>query len=406
MQQDARSARFRPRARLLSVEPLEDRHLLSGISLLVGSQAPLPLEQGTDSAVVRVSEPEAGRATKPSSNAATAPNDATPDGDAGQADRSGATQSGAYPSTGTTDGSARQTDTATQGATYSSEAYPQARDGATGATTAPHAVATGTSDSYSPSQPTTTDPTPGDDRGTAYGTAGQSENYARRGAANPTSEVNTYAAYGQQAPGVTLAVQVAPVAPVRPQLSDQPTPGAAHATGTPQPTASSLSAEAAKGITDPSGAVRFLRTPDPGGGWFVAPLDGRTPEEIVPDVPDPPVEYRPETARALPNGDPTDLAAQLGSLLEGTLPVDLTALNQAANEFFGRLESLADEVWALPATERLTRWVVLALTLVGAVEFARRRRGSSESFAESAGGGNSDWDFSTVLALFPPEDAP
>ena len=420
MQQDAGSTR-RPGARLLCLEPLEDRQLLSGINPLGGSPTPPPPEpeMGVVSAAVPRSPPAADRqptlvsftdvsaptaapyratnpTSTPSDNAAASPNDGTPDGEAGEP--------GASPSSEPAGGSAQQTNLATQETTYSPGAYSPASGSAAEAMAIPGTAATGKSAPYVQSQPSMADPTPGDDRGAASGAAEQSEDYSRHGGANQMSEASSYAVYGQQAQGAPPAEQVAAAVPARPPLSDHPASAAAQAEGRPlQPAVSSLLAEPAKEITDPVGVVRLQQSSGFGSVWFVSPLHRPAPEEIPSDGL---VEDHREPARAPTSSDPAHLAPQLGRLLVGALPVHLTTLNRAVDEFFARLESLDEDGWALPVTERMAPWVVLALTATGAFEFARRRLGSSEPSAPSAAGGDLDWDLSTVLALLPPEDAP
>jgi hypothetical protein len=347
MKLDAGSARRRSGTSLLWLEPLEDRQPLSGINPVGAGQAlPTPeANMAVVSSAVPISAQEASQQTS----------------------------------------------------------HVSPRD-ATGSTTAPYRATNPSANASGDAANYPYDATPADMPGEGYRSgAGQSEYYSQSGAANQTSLESAYALFGQQGLGVTPGVKAADVVLAPVQLSENPAPRAAEAAGSPPPTVDLLSAEAAKGIADPAGAVHFQRPPNSRDVGFVAALQLQTPEELASDAP---VEGHPAPARALATGEWIYLAPQLGNLLGGAVPVDLTTLNRTVDELFSRLEGLAEDVWALPATWRLSPWVVLALAGTGAFEFTRRWLRSPEPAIPSADGEDSDWILPSALALFPPEEMP
>lgn len=66
------------------------------------------------------------------------------------------------------------------------------------------------------------------------------------------------------------------------------------------------------------------------------------------------------------------------NLLAGTLPLDLQALRQAANEAMARLDSLGDQLVTATESWNLFHCLVVATCAAGAVEFVRRYRKRAE----------------------------
>jgi hypothetical protein len=90
-----------------------------------------------------------------------------------------------------------------------------------------------------------------------------------------------------------------------------------------------------------------------------------------------------------------------GNLLTDALRIDLAALARSADEFFARLEGLAQDVARSPAVLRLSQYLAVAAA-VAALEFARRRATASEAGAA----GDPRWAPYPVLAVLPPEEEP
>jgi hypothetical protein len=94
----------------------------------------------------------------------------------------------------------------------------------------------------------------------------------------------------------------------------------------------------------------------------------------------------------------SSLASQLGPLVAGTLPINLPALERAADAFFVRMERLA-EVVTLSEAPRLFPWLAAAAVAAGTYEFARRR-----ARPPGRGGRTPTWAPFPVLAVLPFED--
>jgi hypothetical protein len=173
---------------------------------------------------------------------------------------------------------------------------------------------------------------------------------------------------------------------VRPPFSSPPAGAAVPAAQAERATTVAFSADGAKGVSD----VGIVSQASPG-----------SEEEIVQEGN---AAEQPETAHGLTMSDLGKLAAQQGGLLMGALPIDLTNLNGAVDEFFGRFEELAADGWALSAKGQMVSWVLAAVVATGAFEFARRRLASSEPNLLSEENDTVSWAPSTVLALLPSEE--
>ncbi len=92
-----------------------------------------------------------------------------------------------------------------------------------------------------------------------------------------------------------------------------------------------------------------------------------------------------------------------GGLLVGAVSADLSALERAADEFFARLEGLADDLGG-SATLGVPSWFLTAAVWATATyEFARRRALARTPHGPAGEGGDDpDWDPSPVLAVLPP----
>jgi hypothetical protein len=133
---------------------------------------------------------------------------------------------------------------------------------------------------------------------------------------------------------------------------------------------------------------------------LVPPLDvtpGNMPAPVVANQPGPTV--------VVPVGAPALPAPQAGSLFAGDLPTDLAALERAANEFFARLESLAEDMTSSPLVANVAQWLMVTAAALGASELLRAWIGPV-GWRRPAGGGDEDrsWAGFPVLAVLPPED--
>jgi hypothetical protein len=101
------------------------------------------------------------------------------------------------------------------------------------------------------------------------------------------------------------------------------------------------------------------------------------------------------------------LASQPGRLLVGTVPVDLPALEGAAEGFFARLEGLAGGGEDTAITHGLPPWLLAATVSATAVfEFARRRAAAPAKDAGTSDSGTAGRETSPELALLPPGGQP
>jgi hypothetical protein len=248
------------------------------------------------------------------------------------------------------------------------------------------------------------DSTPGDDQGTGSGaTTGQSAPYAPQGGGYPPAEAAYTAAYEQSAQAATPEPAATPAGHTHEPFVGGVVVAAAHAAPADLATGVALAMEATRGAPEAFPLVHLQREPAPGGAELVSHLPGLAEGEVVTEGT---VTEQPDTAHELTRSDPSQLAPQQGSLLVGALPIDLTTLNRAVDNFFVRFEGLAADGWSLPATGRLVPWVMAALLVTGAFEVARRRLGSAQPHHFSGEGDTASWDPSSVLALLPAEEAP
>jgi len=116
------------------------------------------------------------------------------------------------------------------------------------------------------------------------------------------------------------------------------------------------------------------------------------------------IEKHPEIASPR-SGEPPRPTPQLGSVLAGTLPFDLSRLERAVEEFFIALGNLAGH---MSTSLNLTEWLLAAVVAAGAYEFARKRGHRSESGVAAYGGGGRTPSLAPfpVLAIVLPEDEP
>jgi hypothetical protein len=198
---------------------------------------------------------------------------------------------------------------------------------------------------------------------------------------------------------ISYAVDL-PSAP-RPQPSDHPLPEVAPVAATvrvgePAPLAAAHKDFPNLVTTDrPLGSLASARP------QFVlaAPLD------VAPEnPPSTPTGEQLASAVLPPPGLPAFPAPQLETLVTGAVPIDLAALQQAANAFFARLEGLAEEVTGKPVSLPWTRWLVLTVMAVGAYEFFRVWVRPAAASRSSGADGDASWAPFPVLAVIPPED--
>jgi hypothetical protein len=124
-----------------------------------------------------------------------------------------------------------------------------------------------------------------------------------------------------------------------------------------------------------------------------SPRSGEAADEVTAD--------RPEPSASPEESVVSDSAVQVGGLVLGPWAVDLAALEKAADEFFARLEGLAEDM-AATGLPRLAPWLLAAALLAGAVALGRRRRTPSQG--EESGGGVPTWAPFPVLAVLPTEE--
>jgi hypothetical protein len=131
------------------------------------------------------------------------------------------------------------------------------------------------------------------------------------------------------------------------------------------------------------------------------------PFEVAPqNEPSSLVEEQPGASVSRMVAAPSGLAPQAGDPFAGELPIDLVALERAANEFFARLEGLAADLTALPAAVNVTGWLVVTAAALGACEFLRGWLKPPRALRAGAGSVDRAWVSFPVLAVLPPEDAP
>jgi hypothetical protein len=119
------------------------------------------------------------------------------------------------------------------------------------------------------------------------------------------------------------------------------------------------------------------------------------------DAVDEAVADRNEPSAFPEDGIVSDSAAQVGGLVLGPWAVDLAALEKAADEFFARLEGLAQDM-AATGLPRLAPWLLAGALLAGAVALAHRRRTPSQG--EESEGGVPTWAPFPVLAVLTAEE--
>jgi hypothetical protein len=145
-------------------------------------------------------------------------------------------------------------------------------------------------------------------------------------------------------------------------------------------------------------AVRPRAESNASGDWLFATVFLREPE----DMPDVLALGQAVAAQAAAAGEPFLTLPAPGGLLPGAVSADLSALERAADDFFARLESLAEDLGG-SATLGLPPWFLTAAVWATATyEFARRRALSRTGNGPAGEGDDPDWDPSPVLAVLPP----
>jgi hypothetical protein len=169
-----------------------------------------------------------------------------------------------------------------------------------------------------------------------------------------------------------------------------PQPQASSATPSAAPALPSARADAEGKPADPATSTRY--TPESGRrGPAAEPVDPPKPAPTNP--PDASAEEH-STGPASPVEDPPSWVPGAGDLLAGAVNVDLARLEQAADQVFAQLESLAADVAAAPAGLTVTEWLVTASVAAAAFEMGRRRIKLPIPTC----------DPSLVFTLLPPED--
>jgi hypothetical protein len=409
----SRSIRRRSKTGPLFLEPLEDRQLLSGITQPSLVQWVMPPEQGTKTVTAVVQSD-----TPPAANPQP-----TPD------------YQGAVQNTGPTAGGGQNT-------TNSWGPQQGTNTSAAGTTGTPSPSPSGSSNPPAGSTPSVNDPTPNDTyNGTGSNGTGPSTTYQTTSAtgqdpgeyqtadptaqqtdpshgmmdssnaayqANPNAQTNQayeyrYYEYEQQVARAVRATQESVVSVVSSHVTSQPSGQTAPEAQNPTPgrPPEPVLVEANKPSVEPMLVVHLQREPDQG-----VPVPPARPTELAQEnPPDAAGEERAETSAARLFSDPSALLPQRGDLLPGTLPVDLPTLERAVVGFFARLENLAEDVAAWPATQTLAQWLVAGATAAGAFEFARRRlHARSSGPVREDGEAGPNWAPFPILAVLPPED--
>jgi hypothetical protein len=140
--------------------------------------------------------------------------------------------------------------------------------------------------------------------------------------------------------------------------------------------------------------------------WSRASMVLVPPLDAAPgNVPAPVVANQPGSAAVVPVDAPAPPAPQTGNVFAGDLPIDLAALERAANEFFARLEDLAEDMTSSPLVANVAQWLMVTAVALGASELLRAWIGPV-GWRRSAGSGDDDrsWAGFPVLAVLPPED--
>jgi hypothetical protein len=342
------------------VEPLEDRVLLSlSPSLSGGSTSP---EQGTASAV-SAARIEPGADAGAGASAAQA---------YGQPASSASTESGSPAGPGAAASDTTPGDDGGGAEAY--EKYPPSVPGAQGTGTVYYSSSLAASPAY---------PAPA---AAGYAAAAYRASREAREGAEGKDEMAEYAD-NRPAVDASLARQLVTMTTERARGPvHQPTPEAEQARAAPAPPAP---VDVGKPTPEPAPVPSPRQGPAPDSDQAALPaLSWSAPES----APGEELEAHPNTpaeaVAELPLFLPTD------RLLVGPLPSDLPALQRAAEEFFARLEALADDVAASPASPGLAPLLVVATVAAGAIEFARRRAFRPEG----------RWAPSPVFAVLPPED--
>jgi hypothetical protein len=106
-----------------------------------------------------------------------------------------------------------------------------------------------------------------------------------------------------------------------------------------------------------------------------------------------------------PSPDEDSCAPQVPGwgLIAGALPIDLCALEQAADQFFARLECLSEDLADSATAVYLARWLVPAILAAGAAAMARRQIKPPEP--GSRGAAHHGWAECRSVPLLLPEDS-
>jgi hypothetical protein len=224
----------------------------------------------------------------------------------------------------------------------------------------------------------------------------------------------TYLAISPMARGAASAASAAAASEADPQQSEtaatrqvsesatravQQTPAlppAGKGQGATGPGEATPPAEAGKAVADAVPSARF-RPELTAGGALADAAPGGT-QEVV--------EGRLEPLYSLAGHGALLLSSQPGRLLLGAAPVNLPALERAAEGFLARLEGLAEDAGDPAVVHGLPPWLLAATVSATAVFELARRRAVAHPDAGTAGGADSSRESSPELALLPPGARP
>jgi hypothetical protein len=147
----------------------------------------------------------------------------------------------------------------------------------------------------------------------------------------------------------------------------QPLPSAAVETTAQRPAEGIVLVADAGRVSTERATVSGAHPPTPAEvAWLPAAVSGSRTVDPDPGTEDPfdPVPGSSES-------QPTEPMPQLGSLLSGTVPVDLAVLHRGIDQFFSRLEELGKELPTGPVIVRLLPWIVTVSVATAALELAR-----------------------------------
>jgi hypothetical protein len=220
-----------------------------------------------------------------------------------------------------------------------------------------------------------------------------------RGAASAASAAAASEADSQQAE--TAANRQVSESATRAVQQPPAPPPAGRGQGAAGPGEAVPPAEAGKAVADAVPSARFRPELTAGGAW-ASPWSA----DAAPGGTEEVAEGRLDPLYSLAGHGALLLASQPGRLLLGAAPVNLPALERAAEGFLARLEGLAEDAGDPAVVHGLPPWLLAATVSATAVFELARRRAVAHPDAGPAGGADSSRESSPELALLPPGARP